>query len=178
MKKLIFRPSKRIHNALKKLTTSLLAFLIIFLPTASSFAYAQTTTAANPMESTQTSSSSGSENTGPTPSEIFSQSSGGSLTTETPTGDTSSGNPESNPPTSPTGPKPPPPSGSGSIQPVISADNNSYAVSQEFQPQPNSVDGSFNYPYPITVPAGRNQMTPNVSLEYNNQTGEDVSQYG
>lgn len=38
--------------------------------------------------------------------------------------------------------------------------------------------GAFEYSYPITVPEGRNGLTPSVSLEYSSQMGDYVSPFG
>lgn len=45
-------------------------------------------------------------------------------------------------------------------------------------PEPDPSTGALVYEYPITVPAGRNSLTPKVSLKYNSQDTRNDSAFG
>ena len=42
----------------------------------------------------------------------------------------------------------------------------------------NHDTGALEYSYPITIPSGRGMVTPNLSLQYNNQTASDMDVFG
>lgn len=62
--------------------------------------------------------------------------------------------------------------GSSDLPPVQTSDDN------RVQLRPDFYSGALNYQYKITVPPGRNGMTPSVTLVYNNQTSDEISSFG
>lgn len=52
------------------------------------------------------------------------------------------------------------------------------AKTQQQKLEPDQLDGSFNYQYPLTLPLGRNGLAPNLSLQYSSKNTEQISPFG
>lgn len=46
---------------------------------------------------------------------------------------------------------------------------------RKFLAQPDVFSGALSYQYPMNIPPGRNGLTPNISLTYNNQMTDEVN---
>jgi YD repeat-containing protein len=57
-------------------------------------------------------------------------------------------------------------------------DERTKAVRNEYRLEPEPVAGSLGYSIPLTLPPGRAGMTPELSLEYSSQPGEDAAPFG
>jgi hypothetical protein len=58
------------------------------------------------------------------------------------------------------------------------SDDQRKAIGTEALFQPDPLAGALNYSYPLTLPPGRNKLTPNLSLNYSSQPGANVNTFG
>jgi hypothetical protein len=56
--------------------------------------------------------------------------------------------------------------------------DNSRDVVNTFHVEPESLTGSMQYGFSLTVPPGRNNLTPDVKLSYSSQPSENINLYG
>ena len=57
-------------------------------------------------------------------------------------------------------------------------DDQRKAIGTEALFQPDPLAGALNYSYPLTLPPGRNKLTPGLSLNYSSQPGANVNTFG
>ena len=58
------------------------------------------------------------------------------------------------------------------------SDDQRKAIGTEAFFQPDPLAGALNYSYPLTLPPGRNNLTPGLSLNYSSQPGANVNAFG
>jgi len=49
---------------------------------------------------------------------------------------------------------------------------------KSYLPQVDQLSGALNFPYPLTIPPGRNNLQPDLQLTYSSQNGEDGKIFG
>jgi hypothetical protein len=58
------------------------------------------------------------------------------------------------------------------------SDDDRKAIADGIHIQPDSIAGSASHSYPISLPPGRNGLTPNLPLSYSSGQGSNVSTVG